>query len=68
MHFNTGRLELKNVRLLDSNDNVACEALLIGFHVPKHLRIDMTILLENYIMALNETDYSLNGLPVTDGG
>ena len=61
LHLSSGRLALKNIKFLvaDDDDALACEDLLIGLPVLKHLRVDTKTLLEDNIKTLDGTDCSL---------
>ena len=56
MHLPSGALALQNISFLVADDELACEELLIGLPVLRHLRIDSQTLLENQRATLDGTD------------
>lgn len=56
MKLSAGRMALLNVTFLFTNDEMACEDLLVGLPVLPHLGIDSRTLLEHNWHNLNETD------------
>lgn len=53
---------------LSRDDNATCDELSIGLFVPQFLRADTKTLPEDDILALDGTDYSSIGMPVTEVG
>eukprot|EP00178_Gracilaria_changii_P000257 TRINITY_DN1027_c0_g1_i1.p2 TRINITY_DN1027_c0_g1~~TRINITY_DN1027_c0_g1_i1.p2 ORF type:complete len:1106 (+),score=114.18 TRINITY_DN1027_c0_g1_i1:5972-9289(+) len=65
LHLASGTLALMNISFLISDDDLACEHLLIGEPVLHHLRVDTHTLLDNNRFALNGSDCSTVGNPTS---
>lgn len=65
LHLASGNLGLFNISSLVADDDLACEALMIGRQVLQHLRVDTNILLDTNKSALNGADCSDVGNPTS---
>lgn len=61
----SGQLALANVSFLVADDELACEELIIGLPVLRHLQVDTRTLLENNRSVLDGSDCSHVGNPTT---
>lgn len=69
LHLASGRLALVNVTFLIPDDDLACEDILIGLPVLRHVQVDTRTLLENNRAILDGADCSNVGIPsATDRG
>ena len=66
LHLASGQLALANVTFLVADDALACEELLIGLPVLRHLQVDTRTLLENNRLSLDGADCSHVGNPTRD--
>ena len=60
LHLASGRLALRNITYLVADDEIACEDLLIGLSVLRHLKVDTKTLLETNRASLDGTDSPLD--------
>lgn len=58
MQLSSGQLALANVTFLVADDELACEDLIIGLPVLRHLQVDTRTLLENNRAVLDGADCS----------
>lgn len=63
LHPFSGPLALWNLAFLVSDNELACESILIGGPVLEHLLVDTITLLHNNRTAINETDCTVVGNP-----
>eukprot|EP00737_Agarophyton_chilense_P004416 gb/GEZJ01005548.1/.p1 GENE.gb/GEZJ01005548.1/~~gb/GEZJ01005548.1/.p1 ORF type:complete len:277 (+),score=18.39 gb/GEZJ01005548.1/:1081-1911(+) len=66
LHLSSGSLALQNITYLVADNDLACEELLIGRPVLRHLRVDTETLLNNNRFALNGADCLEVGNPTVD--
>ena len=66
LHLSSGQLALANVTYLVADDDLACEDILIGLPVLRHLQVDTRTLLETNRSALDGIDCSDVGNPSLD--
>eukprot|EP00171_Calliarthron_tuberculosum_P003723 IDg3723t1 len=66
LHLSTGPMALRNISFLVSDAHLACESILIGLPVLRHLHIDSRTLLERNREALDGTNCAEVGNPTTE--
>ena len=68
MEMNSGKMALRNVSVLVSDDHIVSEPLIIGNPVLRHLKVDTNSIIDSKLPELDGTDCSSVGNPITAGG